>query len=367
VYKFRATTDNDNGDTFVLKNEVFKERKPGLSSFADHVDQAENQIDELLKIADQEVSRFKHRNTPLVLRATAGLRLLEEKKQKLLLESVSHAFGKYGFYRPKLDIAIMNETEEGIDAWLTLVYLKGEQFYGSRIAALDLGGSSTQITYNPSLANTSLAEKLNLLLKAQQPIEPGQINAFRDPANKNKQQMPRIDFDQAGLEEIKPVRVVKQQDLPTNESKLSEEEILMSHMHQFRMFRRDIKLYSRSYIGYGLMIARQLIFTNETNDPKLIESHQLRSRCFLDDVTGKFKFQEITWTVQSHKGVDVNRDERFYSCMSIIDQYVSLNIQPATGLEQMSIYVFSYFYDIANDAGLLLNEDDASTITIIPI
>jgi hypothetical protein len=35
------------------------------------------------------------------------------------------------------------------------------------------------------LANTSLAEKLNLLLKAQQPIELGQINAFRDPANKN--------------------------------------------------------------------------------------------------------------------------------------------------------------------------------------
>jgi ectonucleoside triphosphate diphosphohydrolase 5/6 len=146
-----------------LKNEVFKERKTGLSSFADHVDQAEDQINELLKIADQEVSRFKHRNTPLVLRATAGLKLLNETKQKLLLESVSNAFDKYGFYRLKLDIAIMNETKEGIDAWLTLVYLKGEQFYGSRIAALDLGGGSTQITYNPSLSNTSLAEKLNLL------------------------------------------------------------------------------------------------------------------------------------------------------------------------------------------------------------
>jgi guanosine-diphosphatase len=53
--------------------------------------------------------------------------------------------------------------------------------------------------------------------------------------------------------------------------------------------------------------------------------------------------------------------------MSIIDQYVSLNIQPAIGLDQMTIYVFSYFYDIANDAGLLLNDDDASTITTIPI
>ena len=59
VYKFRTLTDNDSGDTFVLKNEVFKERKPGLSSFADHVDQAEDQINELLKIADQEVSQIK--------------------------------------------------------------------------------------------------------------------------------------------------------------------------------------------------------------------------------------------------------------------------------------------------------------------
>ncbi|CAF1314598.1 unnamed protein product [Rotaria sordida] len=149
VYKFRASVDNENGDTFVLKNEIFKELKP----------------------ADQEVSRFKHRSTPLVLRATAGLRLLSETKQKLLLESVSNTFKKYGFYRPKMDIAIMNETEEDIDAGLTFVYLKDEQFYGSRIAALDLGDGSTQITYNPSLSNTSLAEKLNLLLKAQQPIE----------------------------------------------------------------------------------------------------------------------------------------------------------------------------------------------------
>lgn len=54
--------------------------------------------------------------------------------------------------------------------------------------------------------------------------------------------------------------------------------------------------------------------------------------------------------------------------MSIIDQYVSLNIQPAIGLDQMSIYVFSYFYDVANDAGLLSNQDDTSnTITTMPI
>ncbi|CAF1384332.1 unnamed protein product [Rotaria sordida] len=126
-----TSVDNENGDTFVLKNEIFKELKPGLSSFVNDISKAAEQINNLLKIADQEVSRFKHRSTPLVLRATAGLRLLSETKQKLLLE--------------EMDIAIMNETEE---------------------AALDLGGGSTQITYNPSLSNTNLAEKLNLLLKA---------------------------------------------------------------------------------------------------------------------------------------------------------------------------------------------------------
>ncbi|CAF3116254.1 unnamed protein product [Rotaria sp. Silwood2] len=365
VYKFRASTDNENGDTFVLKSEIFNESKPGLSSFADQIYKAEEQIDDLLKIADREVSRFKHRGTPLVLRATAGLRLLNETKQKLLLDGVSNIFSKYGFYRPKMDIAVMNETEEGIDAWLTLVYLKGEQFYASRIAALDLGGGSTQITYNPSLSNTSLAEKLNLLLKAQQPIEPGEINAFRDLVNKRKKQLPRIDVNQADLEEIKPAKVVKIPDILNENKKLSEEEILMTHMHQFRMFRRDIKLYSRSYLGYGLMIARQKIFINETNDKQLIESHQLKSRCFLNDIIGKFKFQEVVWTVQSHE--DVNGDERFYSCMSLIDSYVGLNVKTAVGLDQMSIYVFSYFYDIANDAGLLSSEDDPSSITIIPI
>lgn len=129
VYKFRASTDDEKGDTFVLKSEIFKELKPGLSSFADEIYKAEEQIDNLLKIADKEVSRFKHRSTPLVLRATAGLRLLNETKQTLLLDSVANTFSKYGFYRPKMDIAVMNETEEGIDAWLTLVYLKGFFYY----------------------------------------------------------------------------------------------------------------------------------------------------------------------------------------------------------------------------------------------
>jgi len=45
--------------------------------------------------------------------------------------------------------------------------------------------------------------------------------------------MPHIDVDQSGLEEIKPVQVVKQQDLLNNDRKLSEEEIIMAQVHYF--------------------------------------------------------------------------------------------------------------------------------------
>ena len=231
-----------------------------------------------------------------------------------------------------------------------------------------MGGGSTQISYNPALSDTKLAEKLNFLLKARQPVQPGHINAFRDPANKNGKQMPRIDVNQAGLEEIPPVEVAKSVDRQLKEKKekeLSEEERVMLYMHQLTMFRRDIQLYSRSYLGYGLMIARQTVFVNETDDQRLVESHQLKTRCFVPDSPGQFKFQDRTWSVQAV--ADVNADERFYSCLASVDRYVSLNVQPAVGLDQMSIYVFSYFYDIANDAGLLSLDDPLSTVTTIPI
>ncbi|CAF0967012.1 unnamed protein product [Didymodactylos carnosus] len=394
VYKFRS--HHDKISTYVLKSEIFEERKPGLSSYADHIDKASAQINDLVTIADKSISKFKHRATPIVLRATAGLRLLNETKSRDLLRAVSHTFDQYGFYRPKMDIAIMNETEEGIDAWLTLVYLKGEQFYSSKIAALDLGGGSTQITYNPSLTDTSLAVKLNYLLRQQQPKQPQLINAFRERDKPGK--MPNIDVNRAGLEEIKPDLVpnhrpkikeknhvesmstekilnrVKRQEI--QEPREDDESLLfMSNMHQFQMFGRDIQLYSRSYLGYGLMIARETIFMNETIDgrkkdskksndyyEKLIRKEKLlKTHCMPKEIKGKFKFQEFSWQVESH--TDHNSEEQFYQCISKIDEYIGTNVQKAVGLEQMTIYVFSYFYDAVRDAGLLSSEnDEKSTI-----
>ena len=66
--------------------------------------------------------------------------------------------------------------------------------------------------------------------------------------------------------------------------------------------------------------------------------------------------------------LDVNAEDRFGLCLATIDHYVALNVQLVTGLDQMSIYVFSYFYDIAHDAGLLTDSSDlSSSITILPV
>jgi hypothetical protein len=65
---------------------------------------------------------------------------------------------------------------------------------------------------------------------------------------------------------------------------------------------------------------------------------------------------------------DVDGEQRFYTCLTAIDRYVALNVRAAVGLDQLSIYVFSYFYDIANDAGLLADPATAtSSITTITI
>ncbi|MBZ3876553.1 Ectonucleoside triphosphate diphosphohydrolase 6 [Sciurus carolinensis] len=73
------------GETPTLTHETFKALKPGLSAYADDVEKSAQGIQELLDVAKQEIPFDFWKVTPLVLKATAGLRLLPgEKAQKLL-------------------------------------------------------------------------------------------------------------------------------------------------------------------------------------------------------------------------------------------------------------------------------------------
>lgn len=64
-------------------------------------------------------------NTPLVLKATAGLRLLEEDEADNLLNAVRDVFQKSGYIVSDNAVEIMDGIDEGIYSWFTINFLLG--------------------------------------------------------------------------------------------------------------------------------------------------------------------------------------------------------------------------------------------------
>ncbi|XP_007573287.1 ectonucleoside triphosphate diphosphohydrolase 5-like [Poecilia formosa] len=140
----------------VLDNEMFHSIKPGLSAYADHPETAGETVRMLLKVAKKTVPRLDWKRTPLVLRATAGLRLLPAAKAQALLDQVQLVFDESPFLVPDNSVSIMNGTNEGILAWISLNFLTDHLNTRATktVGILDLGGGSTQITFLPKLRTT---------------------------------------------------------------------------------------------------------------------------------------------------------------------------------------------------------------------
>lgn len=147
AYKFnRSFIDNK----LVLYEELFKERKPGLSSFADNPSEGAHSIKLLLDEARAFIPKEHWSSTPLVLKATAGLRLLPQSKAENLLNAVRDLFAKSEFSVDIDAVEIMEGTDEGIFSWFTVNFLLGRLSKTNQAAALDLGGGSTQVTFSPT-------------------------------------------------------------------------------------------------------------------------------------------------------------------------------------------------------------------------
>ncbi|KAJ8359558.1 hypothetical protein SKAU_G00160830 [Synaphobranchus kaupii] len=134
-----------------LSHETFKAIKPGLSAYVDDPDECRDGIQELLEVAKGTVPAPLWNSTPLVLKATAGLRLLPGEKATHLLNKVREVFGESPFLSRGDSVSIMDGTDEGISAWITINFLIGGLHGADRttLGMLDLGGGSTQITFSP--------------------------------------------------------------------------------------------------------------------------------------------------------------------------------------------------------------------------
>ncbi|KAE8585942.1 hypothetical protein XENTR_v10021507 [Xenopus tropicalis] len=151
IYRFKQRA---RGSHLELEGEVFESIKPGLSAFADQPKKGAATVRLLLDLAQKEVPSTQWSHTPVVLKATAGLRLLPETQSDALLSEVREVFRESPFLVPENSVSIINGADEGIFAWITVNFLTGRLHSHRTVGILDLGGGSTQITFLPLTKNT---------------------------------------------------------------------------------------------------------------------------------------------------------------------------------------------------------------------
>eukprot|EP00064_Thunnus_orientalis_P023929 superscaffoldBa00009599_g24191 len=108
VFKFHT----DNREAPKLAHETFRAIKPGLSAYADDPEKCTAGIVELLEVAKASVPPSVWSITPVVLKATAGLRLLPGEKADHLLDRVRALFMESPFLSRDDSVSIMDGTDE---------------------------------------------------------------------------------------------------------------------------------------------------------------------------------------------------------------------------------------------------------------
>ncbi|KAK6621136.1 hypothetical protein RUM43_011442 [Polyplax serrata] len=149
-YGFVSSRD---GNSVKLHNEYFREVKPGISSYASHPRESINSLDELLKGAKQIIPPSEWPKTSLVMKATAGLRLLPGKQAEALLREAREYFKESGFRVEDDAVSILDGSDED----------RFREEVTNTVVALDLGGGSTQVSFVPLKNDTLNSEQANYL------------------------------------------------------------------------------------------------------------------------------------------------------------------------------------------------------------
>ncbi|KFQ48966.1 Ectonucleoside triphosphate diphosphohydrolase 4, partial [Nestor notabilis] len=146
--------------------------KPGISEFASSPEKVSDYISPLLSFAAQHVPRAKHKETPLYILCTAGMRILPESQQKAILEDLLTDIPvHFDFLFSDSHAEVISGKQEGVYAWIGINFVLGrfehtddedeaivevhvpgsenqEAIFRKRtVGVLDMGGVSTQIAY----------------------------------------------------------------------------------------------------------------------------------------------------------------------------------------------------------------------------
>ncbi|KAL3459115.1 nucleoside phosphatase family-domain-containing protein, partial [Aspergillus heterothallicus] len=159
------------------KSSWVKKIHPGVSTFADRPEEiGPEHLGELLEFARDIIPEDAIKDTPIFLLATAGMRLVEDVKQKLLLDHIcSYARENFDFSLPdcNVHIQVIPGVTEGLYGWIATNYLLGsfnspdKHDHGKNhhtYGFLDMGGASSQIAFAPNATESEKhANDLTLL------------------------------------------------------------------------------------------------------------------------------------------------------------------------------------------------------------
>ncbi|XP_011708265.1 PREDICTED: ectonucleoside triphosphate diphosphohydrolase 5 isoform X4 [Wasmannia auropunctata] len=300
AFSFHESILNGN---LVLDNELFKEVKPGLSSFADRPEDAAKSLTTLLNDAKAVIPQSEWPHTLLTMKATAGLRLLPEHKANGILEECRKLFQTSGFQVTRNSISIMEGTDEGIFSWFTVNFLL-DRFNTlssqSTVAALDLGGGSTQVTFQP---DSGQAKKLEKHVYS--------INVF----NHN---MSLYTHSYLGMGLMAARKAILTYDMNLDDANV----------------KGPIEIHSECI---NPIVSREW-------------SYQGRDYIVKGPTNGTYKVVKT----QNFAGGDENKPiVRFAECLKIIEKYVGSLTEKPMGLKDHEVYAFSYYFDRATEVALI--------------
>ncbi|CAL8331802.1 unnamed protein product [Lota lota] len=156
---------------------VVKKIKPGISTLAQTPEKANIYLQPLLNFAAAHVPRAKHKETPLYILCTAGMRLLPDSQQTAILDDlVTDVPMEFDFLFSHSHAEVISGKQEGVYAWIGINFVLGrfdhaeeedatvEVTTGSQhqqpisrrrtVGIMDMGGASLQIAYEVPSAVT---------------------------------------------------------------------------------------------------------------------------------------------------------------------------------------------------------------------
>ena len=159
VYAWRL---NDNASPTVSTAPSWSEKvSPGISSFfPENEAGAGDSILPLLAVAERVVPALERARCIVMLRATAGMRLIPRRAQAAIYDSLHNTvITRSGFRPARADFATLSGSEEGIFGWLATNHLlvSAGLLSASRlgaVGAIDLGGGSTQAGRHPRVCSS---------------------------------------------------------------------------------------------------------------------------------------------------------------------------------------------------------------------